>query len=170
MWVPAIADLAHEQTEWTAFALSSGFTLFFGVMLLAATRDASFGTTSLRRAYFITVGAWGGLSLFGALPFWMAGMSYCDAVFETVSGLTTTGSTVLSGLDDMPVGILLWRGLLQWMGGIGIIVMAIAILPMFRVGGMQMFKWKVRKRPTTRHRPACAPWRSAFSGSTTRCA
>ncbi len=142
MWVPAIVDLAHQQTEWTSFALASGFTIFFGVMLLATTRDSSFGTTPLRRAYFITVGAWVVLSLFGALPFWIADikMSYTDAVFETVSGLTTTGSTVLVGLDDMPVGILLWRALIQWMGGIGIVVMAIAILPMFRVGGMQMFK------------------------------
>lgn len=142
MWVPAIVDLAHQQAEWKSFALASGFTIFFGVMLLATTRDSSFGTTPLRRAYFITVGAWVMLSLFGALPFWIAdiGMSYTDAVFETVSGLTTTGSTVLVGLDDMPVGILLWRALLQWMGGIGIVVMAIAILPMFRVGGMQMFK------------------------------
>jgi len=142
MWVSAIVDLAHEQTEWTAFALASGFTIFFGVMLLATTRDSSFGTTPLRRAYFITAGAWVVLSLFGALPFWISDikMSYTDAVFETVSSLTTTGSTVLSGLDTMPVGILLWRALIQWMGGIGIVVMAIAILPMFRVGGMQMFR------------------------------
>ena len=142
MWVPAIVDLAHQQTEWTSFALASGFTIFFGVMLLATTRDSSFGSTPLRRAYFITVGAWVVLSLFGALPFWISDidMSYTDAVFETVSGLTTTGSTVLTGLDAMPVGILLWRALIQWMGGIGIVVMAIAILPMFRVGGMQMFR------------------------------
>ncbi|MBN2752019.1 MAG: TrkH family potassium uptake protein [Rhodospirillaceae bacterium] len=155
MWVPAIADLAHAQTEWAAFALSSGFTIFFGVMLLATTRDASFGTTSLRRAYFITVGAWVVLSLFGALPFWLSGqkISYCDAVFETVSGFTTTGSTVLTGLDTMSVGILLWRALLQWMGGIGIIVMAIAILPMFRVGGMQMFKLESSEKTSDKVSP-----------------
>ncbi len=153
MWVPAVADLAYEQTEWKAFALSSAFTIFFGVLLLAATRDTSFGTTSLRRAYFITVGAWVMLSLFGALPFWMAGTSYCDAVFETVSGFTTTGSTVLAGLDEMPAGILLWRGLLQWMGGVGIIVMAIAILPMFRVGGMQMFKLESSEKTNDKASP-----------------
>ena len=155
MWVPAIADLTYEQTEWAAFALSSAFTVFFGVMLLASTRDTSFGTTPLRRAYFITVGAWIALSMFGALPFWASGrgISYCDAVFETVSGFTTTGSTVLTGLDTMPVGILLWRALLQWMGGIGIIVMAIAILPMFRVGGMQMFKLESSEKTSDKISP-----------------
>jgi len=155
MWVPAILDLADQQTEWTAFALASGFTVFFGVMLLATTRDTSFGTTPLRRAYFITVGAWVVLSLFGALPFWISNqnISYTDAVFETVSGLTTTGSTVLSGLDTMPAGILLWRALLQWMGGIGIVVMAIAILPMFRVGGMQMFKLESSEKTSDKISP-----------------
>ncbi|SBV91773.1 Potassium uptake protein TrkH [uncultured Alphaproteobacteria bacterium] len=155
MWVPALADLADRGAVWTGFALASGFTVFFGVMLLAATRGASFGTTPLRRAYFITVGAWVILSLFGALPFWMSGMgiSYTDAVFETVSGLTTTGSTVLVGLDAMPTGILLWRALLQWMGGIGIVVMAIAILPMFRVGGMQMFKLESSEKTSDKISP-----------------
>jgi len=155
MWVPAFADIAAEEGEWVAFALSSGLTVFFGVMLFATTRGTSFGITPLRRAYFITVGAWVALSLFGALPFHLAGqkISFCDAVFETVSGFTTTGSTVLSGLDSMPVGILLWRALLQWMGGIGIIVMAIAILPMFRVGGMQMFKLESSEKTSDKISP-----------------
>jgi trk system potassium uptake protein TrkH len=66
--------------------------------------------------------------------------SYTDAFFESMSGLTTTGATVITGLDSAPPGILFWRGLLQWLGGLGIIVMAIAVLPMLQIGGMQLFK------------------------------
>jgi len=142
MWLPAIVDLAHEQTEWPAFMLASGLTIFFGIMMVMSTWNTRYSSSPIRRAYFVTVGAWIFLCAFGSLPllFCSLDLSIADAVFETVSGLTATGATVLYGLDDMPRGILFWRGLMQWIGGIGIIVMAIAILPMFRVGGMQMFQ------------------------------
>jgi len=82
------------------------------------------------------------LSGFGALPFFWSGIvpTYTDAYFETISGLTTTGATVITGLDSAPMGILLWRGILQWLGGLGVLVMAVAVLPMLQVGGMQIFK------------------------------
>ena len=82
------------------------------------------------------------LTAFGALPFaWsQLGVSYTDAFFESMSGITTTGATVFTNLDDAPPGILLWRALLQWLGGLGIIVMAISVLPMLGIGGMQLFK------------------------------
>ena len=86
--------------------------------------------------------AWVVLALFGALPFMMSttGLNFTDAFYEAMSGLSTTGGTVIVGLDNAPPGILLWRALLNWFGGIGIIVMAIAILPVLRVGGMQLFR------------------------------
>ena len=83
---------------------------------------------------------WLVLSVAGSIPFVLSGMSYMDAFFEAMSGITTTGSTVITKIDTAPEGILLWRAILQWLGGIGIIVMAVAVLPMLRVGGMQLFK------------------------------
>src|SRR3546814_6853209 len=92
--------------------------------------------------------SWVALSAVGALPlvFSGLGLSYADAFFEAVSGLTTTGSTVLVGLDNMPPGILLLRAMLQWVGGIGIIVMAIALLPSLRIGGIQLFRMECSDR------------------------
>jgi trk system potassium uptake protein TrkH len=97
---------------------------------------------NIRQAFILTTGSWLVLTVFSALPFAFSdlGLSYTDAFFEAMSGITTTGSTVITGLDSAPAGILLWRALLQWLGGIGIIVMAIAILPMLRIGGMQLFR------------------------------
>ncbi len=142
MWLPVLVDLAHEGTEWAAFMLSSALTIFFGMMLITSSWNTNFGSSPLRRAYFVTVGAWVFLCAFAMLPLWFSSLNLtlADAAFETVSGLTATGATALYGLDHMPAAVLFWRALLQWMGGIGIIVMAIAILPMFRVGGMQMFQ------------------------------
>ena len=90
----------------------------------------------------LTSGAWLALTAFAALPFAFSGLglSYTDAFFEAMSGLTTTGATIITELDEAPPGILLWRALLQWFGGIGIIVMAISVLPMLNVGGMQLFR------------------------------
>ena len=101
---------------------------------------ASQGMTT-RQAFVMTVMVWIALSAFGALPFYWSGLvpTYTDAFFESISGLTTTGATVMTGLDTMPPGILLWRGILQWLGGLGIIVMAVAVLPMLQIGGMQLF-------------------------------
>ncbi|MBT5352945.1 MAG: TrkH family potassium uptake protein, partial [Rhodospirillales bacterium] len=97
---------------------------------------------NIRQAFLMTTLAWVLLAIFASIPFRFSslGLSFTDAFFEAMSGLTTTGSTVITGLDFAPPGILLWRSLLQWFGGIGIIVMAIAILPLLRVGGMQLFR------------------------------
>jgi trk system potassium uptake protein TrkH len=90
----------------------------------------------------MTVLSWLFLTTFGALPFVLSGIvpTFTDAFFESMSGLTTTGATVIAGLDHAPPGVLFWRGLLQWIGGLGIIVMAIAVLPMLQIGGMQIFR------------------------------
>jgi trk system potassium uptake protein len=105
-----------------------------------------------RQAVAVTAGAWLGLPVLAAIPFLFppVSLSFVDAVFESVSGITTTGSTVMSGLDEMPRAILLWRSLLQWVGGIGIIGMSIAILPFLRVGGMQLFRLESSDRSEDR--------------------
>ncbi|MDF5404755.1 TrkH family potassium uptake protein, partial [Vibrio parahaemolyticus] len=96
---------------------------------------------SVRDMFLITSFVWTIASAFAALPFvFINHISFTDAYFETMSGITTTGSTVLSGLDNMAPSILLWRSILQWLGGIGFIVMAVAVLPMLNVGGMKLFQ------------------------------
>lgn len=141
MGVPAIVDASLGNPDWKVFAISSGVSLFIGGALVLANRGSDY-KLGLREGYLLTVGSWVAISLMAAVPFWISSLniSFTDSVFEAVSGLTTTGSTVLSGLDSMPPGLLLWRGLLQWIGGIGIVVMAVAMLPFLRVGGMQLFR------------------------------
>lgn len=141
MLLPAVADGLAGHGDWVVFATSSGVTLFIGGALILTNRTETF-RFSVRQAFVLTTASWLVIAAFGALPFAFSdlNLSYTDAFFEAMSGLTTTGSTVLVGLDRAPPGILMWRALLQWLGGIGIIVMAIAVLPMLRVGGMQLFR------------------------------
>ena len=141
MLLPACFDLATGNPDWIVFILSSIITLFFGGALTFASRRETEELT-IRQAFVLTTMSWLSLAVFGAIPFVLSSlnMTLADAFFESMSGLTTTGSTVLSGLDNAPAGILVWRGLMQWLGGIGIIVMALAILPMLKVGGMQLFR------------------------------
>lgn len=139
--VPLVADLVAGNPDWMVFAASSLLTLFLGMALLLANANHPERLT-IREAYLLTASAWLVLPIFGAIPFVFSGqgIGITDAVFESVSGLTTTGSTVLIGLEGLPPGLLLWRSMLQWSGGIGIIVMGVAILPLLRVGGMQLMK------------------------------
>jgi len=141
MCIPALVDAVQGNPDWQVFAVSAGLTLFVGVSL---TLTSSTGRVQLnvRQAFVMTTLSWLVLTLFAALPFTFSELklSYTDAFFEAMSGITTTGSTVITGLDTAPPGILLWRGILQWLGGLGIVVMAIAVMPMMGVGGMQMFK------------------------------
>ncbi len=141
MLIPAVADAVTDNPDWAVFMASAFVTLFAGGALILTTRE-KFRALVVRQAFVLTTLAWIMLAGFAALPFAFSnlGLSYTDAFFEAMSGITTTGSTVISGLDSAPPGILLWRALLQWLGGIGIIVMAIAVLPMLQVGGMQLFR------------------------------
>ncbi|MSO97200.1 MAG: TrkH family potassium uptake protein [Rhodospirillaceae bacterium] len=141
MLIPAAVDLASGNPDWFVFWASAVATGFFGIALILANRRPNMAL-DIKQAFLLTTLSWVLLGMFGALPFKFAkvSLSYAGSFFETVSGLTTTGSTVLVGLDTMAPGILLWRGLLQYLGGIGIIVMAIAILPFLRVGGMQLLR------------------------------
>jgi trk system potassium uptake protein TrkH len=141
MVLPALVDIASGHPDWQVFMASASVTLFVGVSLILTTRSGWSGF-SLRQAFVMTTMAWVVIALFGALPFSFAGLSldFTDAFFEAMSGVTTTGATTIVGLDYAPPGILLWRAILQWLGGIGIIVMAVAMLPILQVGGMQMFR------------------------------
>ncbi|MBF0247949.1 MAG: TrkH family potassium uptake protein [Alphaproteobacteria bacterium] len=141
MCLPALVDLVQGNPDWQVFAVSAGLTVFVGVSLVL-TNSTERITLNVRQAFVMTTLSWLVLTLFAALPFTFSelDLSFTDAFFESMSGITTTGSTVITGLDGAPPGILMWRGLLQWLGGLGIVVMAIAIMPMMGVGGMQMFK------------------------------
>jgi len=141
MFIPALVDLVDNNPDWEVFAFTGSLTVLIGLGLYAGNRDIPQSMTT-RQAFVMTCTAWLALSLFGAVPYYLSGVvpSFTDAFFESMSGLTTTGSTVIVGLEELPPGILLWRGIQQWLGGLGIIVMAVAVLPMLQVGGMQLFK------------------------------
>ncbi|MCY4396772.1 MAG: TrkH family potassium uptake protein [Rhodospirillaceae bacterium] len=148
MLVPAATDLLAMGEDWSAFVKASGVTLFVGISLILANRADGF-RLNLRQAFAFTVLSWLIIAAFSALPFAFSKleMSYTDAFFEAMSGITTTGATVIIGLDNAPPGILLWRSILQWLGGIGIIVFALAFLPVLRVGGMQLFRTEAFETP-----------------------
>lgn len=139
--VPAMVDAAVGAEEWRVFLIVALVSLFIGVSLSLISRGAP-ARLSVRQGFLLTAVSWLVTAVVGALPLMFAGPSldFTDAFFEAVSGLTTTGATVLIGLDGLPPGLLLWRALLHWIGGLGIIVMAIAILPTLQVGGMQLFR------------------------------
>ena len=141
MLIPAVVDAIIGHPDWQVFTAAAGVTLFVAGIMIFTSRSGWSGF-SLRQAFIMTNMAWLVIATFGALPFAFSELelSYTDAFFESMSGVTTTGSTVITGLDSAPPGILLWRALLQWLGGIGIIVMAVAILPILQVGGMQLFR------------------------------
>ena len=141
MSLPALVDAATGHADWQVFLASAGLTLFIGVSLILTMRGGDM-EIGIREAFVLTIGSWLGVTLFASLPFVFAelNLSFADAFFEAMSGITTTGATVIVNLDNAPPGILLWRALLQWLGGIGIIVTAVAMLPMLKVGGMQLFR------------------------------
>jgi trk system potassium uptake protein TrkH len=142
MGLPLVVDLGMGGGAWPAFLMSMAVTGFVGFgMVLSARRDEP-PRLATREAFLATVGAWILGGFFASVPFFMGHMrlSFTDAVFEAVSGLTTTGATVMTGLDHAPAAILLWRALLNWLGGFGVILTAVAVLPFLRIGGMQLFR------------------------------
>lgn len=141
MAIPMLTLLIFEHPEdLNAFLWSSLITLVAGLALVIPGRPEN-AQLRPRDMYLLTTGSWTLVCGFAALPLMLiAHISYTDAMFETMSGITTTGSTVLTGLDTMSPGILIWRSMLHWLGGIGFIGMAVAILPLLRVGGMRLFQ------------------------------
>ena len=124
-----------------SFIAASFVTIFIGVLFVLANLDKEF-KLNLRQTFLFSSLAWLMVALFGSLPFLLStqDFSLSEAFFESMSGITTTGATIISDLDNSPKSILLWRAIMQWLGGIGIVVMAITILPLLKVGGMQLFK------------------------------
>ncbi len=139
MLLPMIYDLIYDNDDWVQFLYSSLITFLIGSILYISFRKKNM-KLGIRQAFVLTISSWIVISLFGAIPFVYSSssLSYTDSFFESVSGITTTGSTVISNLENLSEGILIWRSLLQWFGGIGIIVLAMAILPTLQIGGMQL--------------------------------
>ena len=148
--LPALVDLLYDNSDWQHFALAAGVAGLLGVLAATATRPDGPLLLDLRQAFLVTTLGWIVAAMLAALPFAMLGIGVTDAMFEAMSGITTTGSTVMTGLDNLPPGILLWRAVAQWIGGIGIIAMAILMLPLLRVGGMQLFRVEFSGRPEER--------------------
>lgn len=139
---PLAVDLAAGNGHWYVFFESAVVTVLTGGLIAIACANGVSQGLSLRQTFLLTSLVWLMLPIFGAIPFVLGATnaSFTDAFFEAMSGLTTTGATVFTGLDTLPDGIKLWRGTLQWLGGVGIIVVAMVFLPELRVGGMQIFR------------------------------
>jgi len=141
MVMPMLLDMAEGRGHWPVFAESALLTVLVGGLVSLACLNGVRAGLTIRQSFLLTTGVWAVLPVFGALPFMLGATqaSFTDAYFEAMSGLTTTGTTVFEGLDDLPAGLLLWRAILQWLGGLGIIIVALVFLPVMRVGGMQFF-------------------------------
>ncbi len=145
MLVPLLTSLFYRGTDLSAFAVSFLISLFSGLLLYFVTKSQKKVELRHREGFAVVTISWLVMTLFGCLPYMLSGSSltFTNAYFEAMAGFTTTGASVLSDLEQLPKGILLWRSLTQWIGGMGIIVLSIAILPMLGVGGMQLFKAEV---------------------------
>lgn len=140
MWLPTLLALFTGSEGFVEFLKSVLITHGAALLCLHYGRKAAFHL-GVREMFLLTTSVWVVACIFGALPFvFITHIGFADAYFETMSGVTTTGSTVLSGLDGMAHSILLWRSTLQWLGGGGFIVMAVAVLPYLNVGGMKLFQ------------------------------
>ena len=139
MMIPMMVDLIYGNSDWNAFFLSSIITFFIGLVLYYSFKKEKI-IIKIRQAFVLTITSWIIIAVFASLPFvyTSANLNYTDAFFESISGITTTGATVINNLDELNNGILIWRSLLQWFGGIGIIVLAMAIFPTLQIGGMQL--------------------------------
>ncbi len=138
--ISSLVSLYYGQYDLVALLVTTALCFSVGIILRLLTHKAE-KNIGKREGYIIVSLVWVVFSLFGAFPFVISGAipSYTDAFFETISGFTTTGASILNDIEAMPQGLLFWRSLTQWLGGMGIIVLSIAILPMFGIGGMQLF-------------------------------
>tara|TARA_Y200000002_G_scaffold131739_1_gene108588 strand:- start:73781 stop:75229 length:1449 start_codon:yes stop_codon:yes gene_type:complete len=140
LFIPMITELIYQTESWQSYAVPILLYIIVGGSLVITNRNVEL-KISIKEAFLITVLSWILLGILCAVPFiyTATNLSVIDAFFESMSGITTTGATILNNLDELPKGILLWRALLQWLGGIGIVVIALVILPFLRIGGMQLF-------------------------------
>tara|TARA_B100001121_G_scaffold189927_1_gene165897 strand:- start:1073 stop:2521 length:1449 start_codon:yes stop_codon:yes gene_type:complete len=140
MLAPYLLQIIYREDS-HSFISASFITIFIGILCVLANLEKEL-KLNLRQTFLFSSLAWSTVAVFGSLPFLLStqNFSFSEAFFESMSGITTTGATVISDLDNSPKSILLWRAIMQWLGGIGIVVMAITILPLLKVGGMQLFK------------------------------
>ncbi len=140
MMIPLIIQFIFKEVD-SGFISGGIVSIIFGILFFLSNMDHD-KKLSLHQAFLLTSLSWISVAVFGSLPFIFSSMelSFTDALFESMSGITTTGSTIITDLDSAPKGILFWRAMLQWLGGIGIIIMAITLMPIMNVGGMQLFK------------------------------
>ena len=140
MLAPYAMQLIYDEKS-HSFVSSSFVTIFIGILFILTNLENEF-KLNLKQTFLFTTLAWLMVAIFGSLPFLLSPkvFTFSDAFFESMSGITTTGATIITDLDNSPKSILLWRAIMQWLGGIGIVVMAITILPLLKVGGMQLFK------------------------------
>ena len=138
--IPLVTEIIYKTDQWQAYAVPLIVYLVVGGSLIIINKDTEM-KLNLKGAFFLTGIAWIVMALICSIPFMFAktNLTFIDALFESMSGITTTGSTIINDLDLQPKGVLIWRALLQWLGGIGIIVLAISVLPFLKVGGMQLF-------------------------------
>ena len=140
MFIPIFIQFIYSEID-SSFFGASIVTIVFGTLFFLSNLDHD-KKLSLQQAFLLTALSWLSVAIFGSLPFIFSDLNFTvtNAFFESMSGITTTGSTIISNLSEMPRSILLWRAILQWLGGIGIIIMAITLMPIMNVGGMQLFK------------------------------
>ena len=140
MLIPIIVQFLYKELD-SSFFGASIITIVFGTLFFLSNLDHD-KRLNLQQAFLLTALSWVSIAVFGSLPFFFSGenFSFTNAFFESMSGITTTGSTIIANLESMPKGVLFWRAILQWLGGIGIVVMAITLMPIMNVGGMQLFK------------------------------
>ena len=140
MLIPAMFDLLNNNKEWSIFASTGIISFLMGITIILAFRNRETKIGS-KETFLLSVLSWIFLAAISALPLYLSNLnlSYTDAFFEATSGITTTGSTILTNIEDASKGILIWRSILQWLGGVGIIVMAVAALPLLHMSGFQLF-------------------------------
>ena len=140
MLIPFFVQFIYDERNGT-FLSSASITIFIGILLVLTNLEEN-KKLNLQQAFLLTTLSWLSIAIFGCIPFLLSNLnlSVVDAFFESMSGITTTGSTIITNLDNAPKSILIWRAILQWLGGIGVIVMAITVLPLLNVGGMQLFR------------------------------
>ncbi len=140
MLIPFFVQFIYDERNGT-FLSSASITIFIGILLVLTNLEEN-KKLNLQQAFLLTTLSWLSIAIFGCIPFLLSNLnlSIVDAFFESMSGITTTGSTIITNLDNAPKSILIWRAILQWLGGIGVIVMAITVLPLLNVGGMQLFR------------------------------
>ncbi|MBF0301794.1 MAG: TrkH family potassium uptake protein, partial [Desulfamplus sp.] len=144
MMFPALCSLLYNDSSTMPIVYSIGITVSIGFILFMTSRGFEIDYINPREAMAVVALGWTVVSIFGALPFYIGGAcSFTDAFFESVSGFTTTGSSIFTNIESVSKSLLFWRSLTQWLGGMGIIVLTLAILPFLGVGGMQLFKAEV---------------------------